>query len=148
MDPLKERDRLVKKINAAGGVLYRVASGETELLLIFRRGVWDLPKGKKEVHETFEECAVREVSEEVGARKPILEDHLADTFHEYTENGVNYGKTTKWFAMKLQYGSDSLVPQKEEGIEDLQWISVREAMEKVEFRNLVKVIEAFSDRQL
>ena len=56
------------QIRAAGGLLIR--SGKefdaTEMLLIFRNSVWDLPKGKLEEGESVPECAVREVSEEIG----------------------------------------------------------------------------------
>ena len=39
-----------------------------KLLMIFRRGKWDLPKGKLDKGETFERCAVREIEEETGFR--------------------------------------------------------------------------------
>ena len=48
----------------AGGGLVRNSQGE--LLVIFRRGKWDLPKGKAEKGETLEQTAVREVEEECG----------------------------------------------------------------------------------
>ena len=50
-------------IQAAGGV---VTNDREELLLIFRRGKWDLPKGKLDPGETLEACALRETSEETG----------------------------------------------------------------------------------
>jgi hypothetical protein len=43
-------------IKAGGGVVY---NEKKELLFIFRRGKWDLPKGKLDKGETLEECAVR-----------------------------------------------------------------------------------------
>ena len=49
----------------AGGGLVSDAGGR--VLMIFRNGRWDLPKGKLEPGERIEECAVREVSEEVRA---------------------------------------------------------------------------------
>ena len=51
------------KIIAAGGL---VTNENNELLMIFRRGKWDLPKGKLDKGETIEECAIREVEEETG----------------------------------------------------------------------------------
>ena len=50
-------------IKAAGGLVY---NQENKLLMIFRNGKWDLPKGKLEEGESIENCAIREVEEECG----------------------------------------------------------------------------------
>ena len=55
-----------KHIIAAGGVVFRIEHEVVSILLIFRNGVWDLPKGKLEKGESIEMCASREVSEETG----------------------------------------------------------------------------------
>ena len=51
---------------AAGGL---VQNEKKEILLIFRRGKWDLPKGKLDKGEKLEVCAIREVEEETGLQK-------------------------------------------------------------------------------
>ena len=59
-------DELLKSftvIKAAGGF---VVNDEDQLLMIHRRGAWDLPKGKIEPGETPEKAAIREVGEECG----------------------------------------------------------------------------------
>jgi len=137
----------MQQIDAAGGVLYRISEGTVEILLIFRRGVWDLPKGKREKHESFENCAVREVAEEVGIRTPTPEHYLLDTYHEYDENGDRVGKTTKWYSMKLSDQNAVPKPQTEEGITKLMWVVLSEAKKKVGFDNLVKVLNAFERGQ-
>ncbi|MBW6481397.1 MAG: NUDIX domain-containing protein, partial [Bacteroidales bacterium] len=50
-------------IEAGGGLVQNPAG---EILFIFRRGKWDLPKGKPEKEESIEETAIREVEEETG----------------------------------------------------------------------------------
>ena len=53
---------------AAGGV---VQNTNDEILMIFRRGKWDLPKGKLDEGETLEQCALREVKEETGLKNCV-----------------------------------------------------------------------------
>lgn len=133
------------EVTAAGGVLYRETNKDSvpEILLMFRRGVWDLPKGKLEPGESIPECACREVSEEVGSGKPEIKEQLGDTYHEYKENGKLIGKTTHWFAMKLQDPGQQLKPETREGIEKLEWVPAEAARQRVGYENLVDVIEDF-----
>ena len=49
-------------IYASGGVVFN----NNKLLMIYRNGFWDLPKGKMEINESELDCAVREVEEEGG----------------------------------------------------------------------------------
>jgi hypothetical protein len=45
-----------KLVQAAGGL---VKNKDGEILLIFRRGKWDLPKGKLDKNETILDCSIR-----------------------------------------------------------------------------------------
>src|SRR5438046_1555734 len=47
-------------VQTGGGL---VINEKDEVLMIFRRGKWDLPKGKIDQGESIEQCAVREVKE-------------------------------------------------------------------------------------
>ena len=60
---------LFKVIKAGGGL---VMNAKGEVLLIFRRGSWDLPKGKKEKGEKRKQTALREVQEETGIQNLSL----------------------------------------------------------------------------
>lgn len=108
-----------------------------------RRGFWDLPKGKIEEGESIEECAVREVEEEVGAKDLTIEEFLCETYHEFEENGKKFGKTTSWYSMKFTKNGSELVPEQNEGITELKWVELRKAKIMVEFENLVEVLNAF-----
>jgi 8-oxo-dGTP pyrophosphatase MutT (NUDIX family) len=132
-----------KTIDAAGGLLFREKDDQVEILLIFRNNVWDLPKGKKEADESYEECALREVSEETGLNDLQLKGHLTDTYHEYEENGVGVGKTTRWYSMIATDPLADMQPQKEEGIMEVLWTPLNRAKELVGYKNLLDVIEAF-----
>src|SRR5687768_2564827 len=62
---LKELKKAFQKkftpVLAAGGL---VQNEKEELLMIYRKGKWDLPKGKLDKNEKLEDCALREVMEE------------------------------------------------------------------------------------
>lgn len=129
-------------VTAGGGVLFKEKDGVPHVLLIFRRGVWDLPKGKKEEGETARDCARREVSEEVGCPLPTAREEVATTYHEYEREGVRYGKSTHWYPMQTEM-EGAFKPEREEGIDKAEWYSLAEARQKVGFENLVDVLDAF-----
>ncbi len=105
-------------VDAAGGVAYNESG---EILMIFRRGKWDLPKGKRDEDENMEECALREVKEETGLKHLELADKICDTFHIYSQYGEQILKRTAWYKMSGT-SKDKLKPQKEENILEARWV--------------------------
>lgn len=105
----------------AGGGLVR--NGEEKYLFMYRRGVWDLPKGKLDPGETIEHCAIREVMEETGIEGVILEGPLLITYHTYDESGKHILKETHWFRMQSPAPGE-LTPQLEEQITELRWVDL------------------------
>ncbi|MCX6206005.1 MAG: NUDIX domain-containing protein [Bacteroidetes bacterium] len=112
-----------KPIIIAGGGIVTNELGE--LLMIFRRGKWDLPKGKLDKGESIEECAIREVEEETGVQKLQLGQLLLVTEHEYFDKWVQADviKETHWYRMFVA-GVPKLVPQTEEDITAIEWTSL------------------------
>jgi 8-oxo-dGTP pyrophosphatase MutT (NUDIX family) len=108
---------------AAGGL---VRNEDEEILLIFRKGKWDLPKGKLEKGESLEKCAVREVEEETGLKKVTLLAPLLITYHTYHEGSKFILKESHWYTMKIS-GKQTLVPQTEEDITELKWIRPKDS---------------------
>lgn len=112
-------------IEAAGGV---VQNKQDEILLIFRRGSWDLPKGKIEMHETTTAAAIREVEEETGLKNVTIVQpisfkklHNKATYHSYFLKEQLALKISYWFLMKVEK-SDNVIPQTEEDIEQVVWV--------------------------
>ena len=107
---------------AAGGA---VQDEGGRLLVIHRRGHWDLPKGKLDKGESSEEAAVREVQEECGLKQLRILSPLPSTWHTYTEKGRPWLKRTDWFRMQ---GSslEPLIAQHEEDIEQARWATREE----------------------
>jgi 8-oxo-dGTP pyrophosphatase MutT (NUDIX family) len=105
-------------VKAAGGL---VKNHHDQILMIFRRNRWDLPKGKLDKGETLEHCAVREVEEETGLRNVNLTTSLHVTYHTYHEGTKHVLKESSWFSMTVD-GEQTLTPQTAEDISDIQWI--------------------------
>jgi len=124
---------------AAGGV---VINENNEALFIFRRGRWDLPKGKIDNEETEEEAALREVTEETGLQKISLGQRLSSTYHVYTIGSEWILKETHWFIMKASI-DEKLVPQAEEGITEIKWVakSALLKMNALVYRSLRDVVK-------
>jgi len=107
-----------KVIIACGGL---VKNNEGEILLIFRRGKWDLPKGKLDDNETYLECAIREVKEETGLTKIKAGKEIDITYHTYIEFGKHILKESHWYLMNTKSG-ELPVPQAEEDITEARWV--------------------------
>jgi len=105
-------------IEAAGGL---VKNKENKILMIFRRGKWDLPKGKLDKGEKIEDCAIREVEEETGLKDVKLNSPLLVTYHTYHEGTKFVLKESHWFTMTIT-GEQKLTPQTEEDIFDIKWV--------------------------
>ncbi len=108
-----------KKIVAAGGV---VVNEKKQILFIYRRSHWDLPKGKLDEDESIEACAVREVKEETGLKNVAIKKFLGTTSHEYYDKWLKEDvlKETWWYQMD-GLSTDKLIPQTSEDIEQIIW---------------------------
>jgi 8-oxo-dGTP pyrophosphatase MutT (NUDIX family) len=127
MRDIWDKDNEISIIEAAGGA---VVGSDGRILVMLRRGMWDLPKGHRESGETPRECAAREVCEECGLDPRFLEveEELALTVHSYLNAaGRAEEKHTRWF--RMSYGGDpaGAKPQTEEDITALEWVSLPEA---------------------
>ena len=105
-------------VQTGGGL---VVNEKKEVLLIHRRGKWDLPKGKLDKGASLKECALREVEEETGLSDLELGKMLTLTYHTYVEFGKHILKESHWYKMKCS-SKQKLVPQTEEDITDIRWV--------------------------
>jgi ADP-ribose pyrophosphatase YjhB (NUDIX family) len=114
---------LFKIIEAAGGV---VRNEKNEILVIFRSGKWDLPKGKIDKRkETIRQAALREVQEETGLKTLKITRKLMTTYHLYFRKEKMILKPTFWFEMFAE-SSNKLVPEIKENISLVAWVSKEE----------------------
>lgn len=106
------------QINAGGGL---VMNDRGEYLLIFRNGIWDLPKGKQEPNEDIRETALREVEEECGMTRLEIRELICVTHHCYHQHGNFILKHTYWYKM-IHTGYCTPKPQLEENIQKCIWV--------------------------
>lgn len=130
-------------VTAAGGFVMRGIAEELEILLIFRRGVWDVPKGKLDSGESIEECATREVCEEVGIGAVTITAPLGQTIHGYRDGDAYAVKTTHWFAMTTD--AVHFTPQRKEKIERVAWVPIPDARQRLGFETLRRHLNAVED---
>lgn len=142
VDNAKDYFRKLRKgyqvIKAAGGL---VANPDQEYLFIFRKGKWDLPKGKLDEGEKTKVAAVREVEEECGIKVGSLSEKLTNTWHVYEERGQVIFKKTSWYHMEAP--KQKLIPQLEEDITDARWMSKDdfESIQKNTYPTISNIIE-------
>jgi ADP-ribose pyrophosphatase YjhB (NUDIX family) len=112
-----------KTIEAAGGV---VRNEKNEILVIFRNGKWDLPKGKIDKRkETIKQAALREVKEETGIKALLIKGKLLTTYHIFFRKERMILKPTYWFEMFAD-SSSKLVPETKENISRVIWVKKEE----------------------
>ena len=138
---LKEFKKKLKTIVAAGGI---VKNDENQILFIFRKGKWDLPKGKIEKNEKIDDGALREVVEEPGVKKIKIDRFFDTTYHIIKTKKQFFLKETHWYKMKSNY-KGKLKPQKSEGIRSVRWKKIKEAKEikKKPFRNISIILTTY-----
>ncbi len=122
----RNSDDLPKVQLAAGGVVWEKLGPGAKLAVVHRPKYddWALPKGKPEPGETLAQTARREVNEEIGQDVKMLE--FAGVVHYPIGEA-----TTKvvLFWQMLAQGESRFRPNRE--IDNLQWLTIREAMEKL-----------------
>lgn len=112
---------------AAGGLIHHLQKG---YLFIFKRGHWDLPKGKIDDNENAEQAAIRECREETGVSELKIEKNLGVTYHIFYQKKEWILKITQWYLMTTN-DNNHLIPQAEEGIEKVEWIEKEKWNERV-----------------
>ena len=131
------------QIIAAGGL---VTNPQGQILWIFRRGFWDLPKGKLDEGETIQTCAVREVEEETGIKNIRLHELLKFTNHTYFDTHLNQEvvKRTYWFHMTIPTAQIG-IPQISEDIEKIEWLALDKARQCLDhtYPTILEVLEQF-----
>lgn len=134
---------IYKIIEASGGV---VVNDKKDVLMIYRLGFWDLPKGKIELGESKKEAAIREVQEETGIDKVYLQEFIHTTYHTYSnKKGKRILKISYWYTMETT--ESELIPQEEEGIEKAVFTNLESFFSEPKeiYGNILDVLEKYCE---
>jgi 8-oxo-dGTP pyrophosphatase MutT (NUDIX family) len=126
---------------SAGGVVYRRAEDDLEVLLAARRTrrgdlAWGLAKGGIEAEESIEDAALREVREETGIVAEI-EDPLGETRYFYVWDEVRIRKVVHFFLMRAVGGDTD---DHDDEMEEVRWFSLDRALKRAAYRGEREVL--------
>ncbi|MBZ9728902.1 NUDIX domain-containing protein [Salegentibacter sp. JZCK2] len=140
---LKHLFKKLRVVTAAGGM---VLNDKDEILFIYRKKRWDLPKGKTEKNESIEASAIREVEEETGVEGLKVTKFLQKTYHIFKRKGRFRLKVTHWYEMRTSYDGE-LRPETKEGIEKVKWKDLKKSQKALQ-KSYANIKLLFSEKYL
>ncbi|MEX0932058.1 MAG: NUDIX domain-containing protein [Candidatus Saccharimonadales bacterium] len=142
----KNRDRKRRPIKraireeTAGGVVFRRYKDKLQLLMIQDiKERWTIPKGHVEAGERVEETAVREIEEETGLKNLKILDRLGKIDFRYRKEDSLILMTTHVFLIKALGDTEDYSPEESEGIQDVEWFDVEDALDVIEYDDIGKL---------
>lgn len=135
----------------AGGVIFRRPAPDgagrrsskdpktIEILLIQdSKQRWTIPKGHIEEGETARQAAEREIREETGLQEMKVSDWLGKINFRYRRGHSLVLMTTEIFLVEAAGKSEAVQPEK--WMASLAWLPAHEALEKIEYEDIGKLI--------
>ena len=98
-----------------------IINQKSQILLIYRKGKWDLPKGKVSKKGKLLTAAIDESIEETGLKKKKL--RLIKPLKKSTSVKKNGIIVDYWFLLQYVAKNHELKPQIKEGITECKWVS-------------------------
>lgn len=132
-------DEVVREPTAGGIVFRRNKSGAVEILLIQdAKDRWTIPKGHIEEGETAQETALREIGEEAGIKRSEAICWLGKIHFRYRRMNTLVLMTTQIYLVKALGDTDDI--QKEEWMKGIRWFDFHEALDKIEYEDIGKLM--------
>lgn len=123
----------------AGGVVFRKNDNKIEILLIQdAKDRWTIPKGHIEEGEASKDTAAREIKEETGLEKLRVLNWLGKIHFRYRRQQSLVLMTTDIFLVEAQGDTSKLKP--EDWMNGIKWFSAQEALDKIEYEDIEKII--------
>ena len=132
-------DEAVHETTSGGIVFRRTASGALELLLIQdAKSRWTIPKGHVEPGEEPQQTAEREIREETGLQEMNVMNWLGKVNFRYRRNHTLVLMTMHIYLVQGLGDTDKLIP--EEWMAGIKWLPANEAIEKIAYEDIGKLI--------
>lgn len=125
----------------AGGIVFRhnKQGGGIEILLIQdAKDRWTIPKGHIEENEGAKEAAEREIMEETGLKEVKVISWLGKIHFRYRRQQSLVLMTTQIYLAQALGDTDKL--KKEEWMNGIGWFPTNEALDKIEYEDIGKII--------
>lgn len=144
-----EKPASIKKQISAGGVIFRNADNDIDVVLVsvnpvrkhgqgfLSNGVknktrWCLPKGLIDKDEKAETTALREAREETGLSGELIDKIGAISYWYFLKNeNTRLHKTVHFYLMKYKSGSTD---DHDHEVDDAVWLPIKEALKKITFK--------------
>lgn len=128
----------MKELQSAGIIIYRINNNSIEYLLLkYKTGHWDFPKGKLELQESFEQAAHRELMEETGLTAELIPGFKESLAYYFTDlDGLKAHKTVTYFVGKTTNTAVILSHEHTDYI----WLIFEQAIRKLTFENAKKIL--------
>lgn len=129
-------------IEAAGGIVEQDSSDGPLIVVIHRErygGEWGLPKGKRQIDETWQQTALREVEEEIG-RRPVIIGIAGAT--AYLAGGIP--KLVLYWRMRVDGHPSPFTPNEE--VTEIEWLAPVEAIDRLTHREEANLLHMVFQR--
>jgi len=131
----------VVRETTSGGIIFRHSktNGQIEILLISdAKNRWTIPKGHVEPGEEPKQTAEREIQEETGLQEMKVYNWLGKVYFRYRRGQTLVLMTMHIYLVQGLGETDKLHP--EDWLTDIKWIPAQEAVDKIAYDDIGKLM--------